>query len=185
MDIDLTACIQGDSEAWNQFCVETGGVIMAAIRRTARTQLADPSLPDPEDILQAVYLRLINNEFKLLRSFDPGRASLSTWLSLITRSITIDVLRRRRLPNLPLQESDAVTARDEAAGSSRLEDAAPLNTLTSRQRLVLTLLFEDNRTVPEAAQFLGVGEQTIRSTKHKALERLRKAMRPQGIRDDE
>jgi RNA polymerase sigma factor (sigma-70 family) len=178
MDIELTACMQGDVAAWNQFCHETAGVIQAAIRRTAGAQLQDPALPDIEDLVQAVYLRLVKHDFRLLKSFDPAKASLVTWLTLVARSTTIDALRRRKQPTVAIQDSDAAASRTEHGHSEPvdLEQVAPLHLLTERQRLVLALLFKDEMTVPEAAAVLGVEEQTIRSTKHKALEHLRKAM---------
>ena len=52
--------------------------------------------------------------------------------------------------------------------------AIPEGLLTPRQQLVLRLLFDRELEVPEAARLLGVDEQTIRSTKHKALAALRK-----------
>ena len=48
--------------------------------------------------------------------------------------------------------------------------------LTDRQRLVLHLLYQDEQPVDVVAKMLQVSEQTVRSTKHKALERLRAAM---------
>ena len=182
MDIDLKSCLEGDLEAWDRFCDQTAGVVMAAILRTAGAQLQDPSLPDAEDILQGVYLRLVKHDFRLLSSFDPAKASLVTWLTIVARSTTIDALRRRKPPVQSIHDEHAVeptapTAPDNVA-SEPLDRIAPLHLLTERQRLVIALLFQDHRTVPEAAAILGVGEQTIRSTKHKALERLRKAMPP-------
>ena len=181
MEIDLKSCLQGDLEAWDRFCDQTAGIILAAIRRTAGSQLDDPAMPDVDDLLQAVYLRLVKHEFRLLASYDPTRASLVTWLTIVARSTTIDALRRRRLPAHSIDaehapELPAPTGTASEMGSGTLDEVAPLHVLTERQRLVLVLLFEDQRTVPEAAGILGVGEQTIRSTKHKALERLRKAM---------
>ncbi len=185
LDIDLKSCLQGDLEAWDRFCDRTAGVILAAIRRTAGSQLDDPAMPDAEDLLQSVYLRLVKHECRLLASYDPAKASLVTWLTIVARSTTIDALRRRRLTTHSL---DGEHAPDPAAPpetapatpASPLDQVAPLQVLTERQRLVLVLLFEDQRTVPEAAAILGVGEQTIRSTKHKAIERLRKAMAADG-----
>ena len=61
--------------------------------------------------------------------------------------------------------------------SGDLRDSAiPLGVLTDRQRLVLHLLYQDEQPVDVVAQLLQVTEQTIRSTKHKALERLRAAI---------
>jgi RNA polymerase sigma-70 factor (ECF subfamily) len=48
-----------------------------------------------------------------------------------------------------------------------------MHLLTDRQRLVLQMLFDDDLTVEQVARRMGVDEQTVRSTKHKALTRLR------------
>ena len=176
MDIDLKACAAGDQEAWSVFVTETAGLVLAAIRRTAGNQLDHPQMPDIDDVVQSIYVRLLANKGRLMLNYDPGRASVSTWLTLISRSVTIDVLRRKRLQQVPLADHDRPEQEPKTPvreGGS-LESVAPMQVLTGRQHLVLTLLFEDGRTVAEAARFLGVGEQTVRSTKHKALERLRK-----------
>ncbi len=68
---------------------------------------------------------------------------------------------------------DIVEARPDTQPPNPLLDI-PLQLLTGRQKLVLSLLFEDGMTIAEAAELVGVTDQTIRSTKHKALERLRK-----------
>ena len=42
------------------------------------------------------------------------------------------------------------------------------------------MLFEEDMTVAQAAALIGVDEQTIRSTKHKGLTRLREHMATEG-----
>jgi RNA polymerase sigma-70 factor (ECF subfamily) len=58
------------------------------------------------------------------------------------------------------------------------EEAAPAvvppGLLSARQEQVLKLLFDEERDVRTAARLLGVDEQTVRSTKHKALAALRR-----------
>lgn len=167
MDIDLDACIRGDKRAWDAFVDRWAGVIHAAVHRAVGGR---PDL-DVEDTVQDVFLRLVKNDCRLLRSYDASRASLSTWLTVVARSTAIDRLRRRRPPPaLPLNPGDAPEAPAEprAAGPD-----IPMHVLSARQRLVLKLLFDEAMSVAEAAAFIGVDEQTIRSTKHKALTRLR------------
>ena len=175
MEIDLNACVEGDQHAWDDFINQTASLILAAVRRTAGSQLNNPSAPDMDDCVQAVYMRLLRNDCRLMRNYDPNRASLSTWVTLVARSVTIDLLRRKSLPMKSLQDFDrAVDEHHEPADASgSLDQAAPMHLLTQRQELVLRLLFEDSRTVSEVAASLGVDEQTVRSTKHKGLERLR------------
>ncbi|MBL8674031.1 MAG: hypothetical protein JNL07_04020, partial [Rhodospirillales bacterium] len=49
--------------------------------------------------------------------------------------------------------------------------------LTDRQALVLKLLYDRDMDVAEAAGFLKVDAQTVRSTHHKAMLRLREHFR--------
>lgn len=174
-EINFNACVEGDQGAWDEFINQTTGLIFSAVRRTAGSQLNNAATPDVDDCVQAVYLRLLRNDCRLMRNYDPERAALSTWLTLIARSVTIDLLRRKSLPTLPLQDFDreASPTIDVHAEPKSLDHVAPMHLLSERQELVLRLLLEDSRSVIEVATSLGVSEQTVRSTKHKALERLR------------
>ena len=173
MEIDLDACIGGDKQAWDAFVERWAGVIHAAVQRTFHGGRGAAARAEIEDTVQDVFLRLIKDEYRLLRSYDARRASLSTWLTLVARSTAIDRLRRKRAPTIPLEPDDAPPA---SGGRQRAVDTPeiPLHLLSGRQRLVLRLLFDEQRSVAEAAGFIGVDQQTIRSTKHKALSRLRK-----------
>ena len=49
----------------------------------------------------------------------------------------------------------------------------PPGLLTERQTLILKYLYDEERDVAEIAQLLKIDAQTVRSTHHKALLRLR------------
>lgn len=179
MDFDLQACIEGDNDAWNAFCDQTAGLVLAAIRR-AMPVGRTPSGAETEDVVQLVYVKLLRNDRRLLRAYDPARASISTWITLIARSVAIDALRRKALDTSTLEDS---TASAPAPPSRKPTVDLPLHLLTERQRLVLALLYQDELDVPRAADVLGVSAQTVRSTKHKALERLRAHFRALDVGD--
>ncbi len=185
IDADLQACVNGDKRAWDAFVVRWAGVVVAAVRRTVRGrrgEIVGAAGMDIEDIVQEVFVRLVRDDYRLLKTFNGERASLSTWLTLVARSTAIDRLRGRRLPPTPLTQHAPPAAPphgDAAASGGRGGDdppVIPLHVLSERQRLVLRMLFDEDMSVREAAAMLQVDEQTIRSTKHKALERLRAAM---------
>jgi len=165
--LDLPACLRGEKGGWDAFVAEAAPIVLAAIRRTLPANSPDTA----EDLAQEVFLRLVRDNFRLLRTYEPDRASLSTWLTLVARSTTLDHLRRRRLPTVPLDE-----ARDPAAPAPAEPMAlkVPPGLLSPRQQLVLRLLYERELSVAEAAAALGVDPQTIRSTRHKAIARLRR-----------
>lgn len=165
--LDLARLKGGDKSEWDRFVRRAGPVIYAAVlRRLAPAGIAG----DAEDVAQEVFVRLCRPD-RPLAGYDPARASLSTFLTVLATSAAIDHLRRLR-PAEPLEavpdEQLAIPAPEPAERLS-----VPGGLLTARQRLVLTLLYDREMEVAEAARFLGVDPQTIRSTHHKAMQRLR------------
>jgi len=174
-DFDLQPCLDGEPGAWSTFVDRYARVIYAAVRKTIGGN--DAGLI--EDLVQDVFVRLVRNDMKALRNFDPDRgASLPTWLTIIARSIAIDEMRRRRLETASL---DALASEPEppADPSLRHGRTIPMEVLTDRQRLILSMLFDEGLSVSQAARVLDVDDQTVRSTKHKAMLRLREAMKKQ------
>jgi RNA polymerase sigma-70 factor (ECF subfamily) len=177
IDIDLEKCCRGDADAWQAFVIRTAPLVNAAVRRTIRTQSLPGRGIDLDDLVQEVYIRLVKDNFRVLASFDPERASISTWITIVARSVSLDAVRRqhRETGELDGMPPAAVPVNDDV-GIAWAD--LPLHLLSDRQTIVLQLLFVHQLTVPGAAEALNVNEQTIRSTKHKALERLRNAMFP-------
>ncbi|WP_236615108.1 RNA polymerase sigma factor [Desulfovibrio sp. X2] len=130
---------------------------------------------DTSDIFQDVMLRLVARGGHLLRSFDPSRGSLRTWLAVVARSVTLDALRRRPSREVSVDETffeltPAPVARENEPGRTPL---FPHPALSTRQNQVMGMIFDRDMDVREVAGLLAVGEQTVRSLKHQALTRLR------------
>lgn len=163
--VDLTALCRGEKEVWDAFVRRYAGLLFSAVRGVARDQA------EAEDLVQDVFLRLCKDGFRLMRTYDPARAGLSTWLTIVARSTARDALRRRQLPSTPL---DSVPEALLAVMPKLTERVKYPDTLLSpRQKLVLTMLYDRDMDVAEAAQSLGVDPQTVRSTHHKAMLKLR------------
>jgi len=174
MDKVLAKCLQGQKWAWDAFVQRYAGVIMAAVQRILSSRGLAADLPTAQDISQDVFVRLIKDDFRLLRTYDPNRASLSTWLTVIARSSAIDFLRRRQLPTVPLDQAAPIASPAQAPEPSSAAERLPAGLLSPRQKLILHLLFDRQMDTPAIAKLLGVSAQTVRSTRHKAIERLRK-----------
>jgi len=167
-DVDLGSVLAGDASAWRHFAAVATPVIHTVIRRT----LGQAPPEQVADLAQDVFLRLCRDGFRLLHTYDAERASLSTWLALVARSIAIDHLRRKRPPQLPLDELTSEPGAPTQRRETPLE--LPADLLTDRQITVMKLLYEKDLDVREVAGLLSVSEQTVRSTRHKALTRLRR-----------
>ena len=163
--IDLASLIRGDKAPWDAFARRYAGLILSAVRSQARDGA------DIDDLVQEVFLRLCKDNFRLLKTYDATRAGLSTWLTIVARSTARDVLRRRQPQTMPY----------EAAPESALAVSPPMHEhvklpdelLSPRQKLVLTMLYERDMDVTDVAKSLGVDPQTVRSTHHKAMLKLR------------
>jgi RNA polymerase sigma factor (sigma-70 family) len=167
--IDLPALAKGDKRTWDRFVVAAAPLINAVIRRTlAAYRLSEE---DVMDAAQDVFVRLCANEFRLLKTYDPARAGLSTWLAVVSRSAAVDHARRRRQSTTPIDEVPEAFLGYEDRHTEKLK--IPQGLLTERQTLILKCLYDEERDVAEVAQLLKIDAQTVRSTHHKALLRLR------------
>jgi RNA polymerase sigma factor (sigma-70 family) len=170
--IDLAALVGGDKAAWDGFVRTHARLILAAVRALATSE------SEAEDLAQDVFVRLCKDEFRLLKTYDPKRASLSTWLTIVARSTARDGLRRKRAPQVTLDDApEAALAVQPVEPARKL--AIPEGLLSPRQKEVLAMLYERDMDVADVAEALGVDAQTVRSMHHKALVKLRAHFGPE------
>jgi RNA polymerase sigma factor (sigma-70 family) len=168
---DLAALIRGEKAAWDGFVRRYAGLIVAAVRGVTQDG-------DIEDLVQEVFVRLCKDGFRLLKTYDPARAGLTTWLTIVARSTARDAQRRRRIQGVPLDlVPEAAFAVAAVEPVERL--ALPPDLLSPRQQQIMTMLYEQEMDVAEIAAALKIDAQTVRSMHHKALQRLRAHFGPQ------
>ena len=163
---ELDALARGDKGAWEAFVRRYAGLVAAAVRGVAR------EAAEVEDLAQEVFLRLCKDDFRLLRSYDPARAGLSTWITIVARSTARDAMRRYRPVLTPIDavpEGRLAVDAVEPIQKLKLPDAL----LSPRQREILTMLYDREMEVAEIAAALGIDPQTVRSAHHKAMVKLR------------
>lgn len=174
--IDLRALQAGNKRAWDAFVGASAPLINAVVRRTlASYRLSED---DVMDAAQDVFVRLCANDFRLLKTYDSARAGLSTWLAVVARSAAIDHARRRRQATQPIDEVPEARLAIEDRHVEKLK--IPDGLLTERQVLILKYLYDEERDVAEVARVLNIDAQTVRSTHHKALVRLRAHFQENG-----
>ncbi len=163
---ELAALARGDKGAWEAFVRRYAGLVVAAVRGITR------EAADVEDLTQEVFLRLCKDDFRLLRSYDPARAGLSTWITIVARSTARDAMRRHRPVVVPIEAvPEARLAVDPVEPARKLK--LPEALLSPRQREILTMLYDHEMEVTEVAAALGIDPQTVRSAHHKAMIKLR------------
>ncbi len=173
--VDLDALSRGDKRAWDRFVARYARIIYAAVhRRLLRAGRSE----EADDVVQEVFVRLCKADYRLLRTYDPARAGLSTWLTVVATSAAIDHLRRQKPPSTDLDS----LPEDRLTEEPRLPEKVviPPGLLSPRQALVLELLYRRDLEVADAAEIMGVNPQTVRSMHHKALTRLRAHFRAES-----
>jgi len=172
---EIERLLAGERGAWQGFVERYAPVIFAAVRKRL---VPAGRVGDVEDVAQDVFVKICANDHRLLRSFDPARARLTTWLTVIASSASIDHLRRHARPTSSVDQVPehhlAVPAKEPAWVS------IPDGLLSPRQALILRLLYHKEMTAAEVAQTLGIDPQTVRSMHHKALQRLRARLAKEG-----
>ena len=125
-----------------------------------------------EEIAQDVFLQLYRNLAKIV-----SRAHLVFWLRQVTSRRCIDEVRRagpRRVslddaPDFPIAP---ITA--DPLASRRLQEMVAA--LPQRQRLMVTLRYQEDLDPVEISRIVGMPVNTIKSHLHRALVALRKKM---------
>lgn len=131
-----------------------------------------------EDVAQEVFVKL----WQALPRYD-GRAQLSTWIYAITRNAAISALRSRRHS---ISTSDpAVFEEVEAiAAEPSVQDDPTLwlhvQALPEKQRQAVVLYYQDERTVEEVAQMMGMPVNTVKTHLHRARASLAAALSATG-----
>ncbi len=136
------------------------------------------------DVCQEVFVTLWQRPDR----FDPDRGSLRTWLAVLARRRSIDVLRQRgrrasrEERGAPGSVACAPPDIEEAAAAmlegERLRRA--LAELPAEQRTAVELAFLDGLTHREIAARLQLPEGTVKSRVRLGLARLARLLRPEG-----
>jgi RNA polymerase sigma factor (sigma-70 family) len=121
---------------------------------------------DAEELAQDVFVKAYNS----LKDFK-GKSKLSTWLYSITYNTSISKIRKKRLDYISLDEDDI--SYSEIENKSYEEkfdfDRVPLNILKKVMnkldpvdKLMLTLYYQDDRTINELSDITGLTAANVK-----------------------
>ena len=129
---------------------------------------------DVEDLAQDVFVKVIKN----LDSFDSTKASLSTWIYVITANTVNDWFRTRRvtseLPETLFSDEDIEASYVNSDTLERVSKA--LSMLKERERDVIVIHYFRGVELKAIAEHLNVSYSTVKNIHRSALEKLKKLM---------
>jgi RNA polymerase sigma-70 factor (ECF subfamily) len=131
---------------------------------------------EAEDIAQDVFLKLWERKDQ----WRPGEGGFRPWLYRVALNRCIDQTRRRR--NVPMDEAPEqvdsgqtpLEACDAKQSSARLRDA--VSRLPERQRIAITLYYNEDMTAAEAAEVMGMRLNAVESLLKRGRRRLRELL---------
>jgi RNA polymerase sigma-70 factor (ECF subfamily) len=170
----VAAFLVGDDEAFGELVRRHERLVLALVRRYARTP------EDAADLAQRTFLRAFEAARRVLGRERRSAVPFRRWLIRIAVNLAKNHLRdARRHPVTSLEALGPAEARDPSAADAILaeERAARMRAavlrLPRRQREVLTLRIDGELPFAEIAEALGTTENAAKVTFHHAARRLR------------
>ena len=132
------------------------------VRAYVRGKIHDPH--DAEDLVSAVFMKIVQK----LDSFDPVKASVSTWVYTITRNTVTDYFRTRRsmvaFEDYMVDEAPSELTDDVLGGL-----AEALMSLKEKERDLIVLHYYSGHTLKTVAEMMGMSYINAKVIHKKAL----------------
>ncbi len=162
----MTAMAQAGPDSWGAVL----GTYRGDLVRTARSRLGAGGA-DAEDVVHDVVVRVLRGGKDVDEMATPG-----AYLRRAVGNECVSRWRRTAREVVVAELPDLPRPAPEDAVLDRLALGDAMRTLTPRQRRVIALTVLDDRPDGEVAGQLGVSEVTVRTTRSRALARLRERL---------
>ncbi|MCU0694420.1 MAG: sigma-70 family RNA polymerase sigma factor [Polyangiaceae bacterium] len=177
----IEAMLAPDESAWVEFHKRYDRLIIRCIGKVTGRFASVVCAPDIREVHSTLVLQLLSNDMHKLRSFDPTRGiRFGTWIGMLATNAAYDHLRRMRREPIRSSLAEVETLRCERSDPFReverkeLEEmlAELLSSLSAKDRLFVTLHFDQGLDAEEVAARLNISVKTVYSKKHKIRTRL-------------
>jgi RNA polymerase sigma-70 factor (ECF subfamily) len=177
----LDRCLKHEPGSWIEFVDRYMGLIYHVINHVAYARSVTLSAADVEDICAEIMLRLIDDDYAVLRRFK-GQSSLPTYLTVITRRICVKQLvkRQREASQEHARARRAVVAAEDEEDlaepiASAEEVEVMLRQLSGREAEVVRLYHLSSLNYRQIGKQLGIPENSVGPILATARRKLREA----------
>jgi RNA polymerase sigma-70 factor, ECF subfamily len=186
-DIDrslIDRCLRKEPGAWNDFVDRYMGLIYHVIHHAAHARSRVLSSEDIEDIAAEVFLKIVDDDYAVLRRFK-GNSSLPTYLTVIARRIGVkELIRRHREEELGHTNAHRAFVDDGSPeGAEAIVTAEEvermLEDLPPREAEVVRLYHLKYQNYRQIGKKLGIPENSVGPILAKARKRLRETAEEQ------
>jgi RNA polymerase sigma-70 factor, ECF subfamily len=178
----LKRCLAESPGAWRDFVDRFMGLFVQVVRHSAQARSVRVSPEDVDDICAEIFLTLLTDNYAVLRRFE-GRSSLATYLTVIARRIAVRELAQRRIAEAFGHVNAHQASVDQAVGRTnshpeRVEDSdevqSILDDLPPIDAEIVRLYHLESKSYREISSQLGIPENSIGPTLHRAKEKIRR-----------
>jgi RNA polymerase sigma-70 factor (ECF subfamily) len=185
--------------AWQVFFKKHERLILACLRRVYSRYHVPLPQEEMEDLVGAVCLDLVRDDYKKLRLFDPDRGyRLSSWVGLIATNVAHDALRRRAPAATSADDAESPISELRSPLPDPLEQAdqrqqveilaRAVSLLSGTEQEFIRRYYLEGQSPEEIAETTGVSVNTVYSRKNKVRAKLLRLVadltRPAGPRAD-
>ena len=142
-----------------------------------------PDVMDAQELTQDAFMRAFDH----IDSYDPHKASLSTWLCRIAYRLTLDFLKRRRPMIVSIEDSkvwqtdisdEALEAELSTGREERIERLQEvIDDLPDDERMLLTLYYFEDRPLTEIAYITGIDAKPLANRLYRTRKKLFQKLR--------
>ncbi len=122
-----------------------------------------------EDLVQDIFLQVLKSWGQYR-----GDASPKTWLWTIARNCVVDYTRKHKRDRLRDLFIDEVGGVAQAPGTAAIEAEELMRCVTGDQRQVVVLRVLQDWSISDTAKILGWSESKVKTTLHRAIEKMRR-----------
>jgi RNA polymerase sigma-70 factor (ECF subfamily) len=175
-DLAKLCAHSADVPEWEELVRRCSPLATVVARRISRLWVSDTSPAIIDDIVQDVFMKLCENDRRILRGFEPrGEDSFFGLLRIVTASVTNDYYRRQystkrggKVLTMPLLEGDSSLASHTAVQPSPMQHSALLQQLDrkllsapkiigARDRALFWLYYRQGFTAEEISRLPAAG----------------------------
>jgi RNA polymerase sigma-70 factor (ECF subfamily) len=133
-----------------------------------------PDMMDAQELTQDSFLRA----FSHIDSYDPHKASLSTWLCRIAYHLTLDHLRRRRPVIVAMEDNTDISDEEletelNTGREERIEQLMEvIDELPDDERMLLTLYYFEDRPLTEITYITGIEPAALANRLYRTRKKL-------------
>ncbi len=188
-DIDrqlIDRCLGREPGSWIDFVDRYTGLIYHVVNHVSHARSVPLSAADVEDVCAEVMLRIVDDDYAILRRFK-GQSSLPTYLTVVARRIAVrELVKRQRDAALGHSAAHRASVIEEDSDETEPLLAADevdrlLKDLPERESMVLRLYHLSFLNYRQISREVGIAENSVGPILAKARERLRRMVEERSL----